>query len=234
MFPTLKLQIESAWDLHCLNSSLEFLRRWPAQSSQYFARLRPDYEDYVTRVSTPDMAISLELAGLLLFLAETVRPARILDLGSGFSSFVLRQVRGASVLSVDDDANWLNRTSEYLREKNCENLNLALWSDLVQLSPEPFDLIFHDLALVEQRRATLSQVLEWSKGWIVLDDGHKAGYITDIRTCPRNFYSLRRLAMDMPLARFPFLGPPKWVRIAPPMGKFYPKYYVRGMMPRHH
>ena len=180
------------------------------------------------------MAVSLELASFLLFLAETVHPARILDLGSGFSSFVLRQVRGASVLSVDDDANWLERTSEYLREKKCEDSNLALWNEVVQRSPEPYDLIFHDLALVEQRRATLPRVLEWSKGWIVLDDGHKAGYMTDIRTCPRNFYSLRRLAMDMPLARFPFLGPPTWVRMAPPLGKLYPKYYVRGMIRRPH
>ena len=50
--------------------------------------LKPFYEEYIQIVSTPDMAISLETACFLFIFSDLISASKILDLGSGFSSFV--------------------------------------------------------------------------------------------------------------------------------------------------
>ena len=63
--------------------------------------LRDPHEEFVSRVSSPDMAISLEAAAFLRALCEGLRPRRVLDLGSGFSfrSFFERASRPTTALS---------------------------------------------------------------------------------------------------------------------------------------
>ena len=48
------------------------------------------YDKYVSEISTPGMAISLESSLTILSLLEYFKPKSILDLGSGFSSFLFR------------------------------------------------------------------------------------------------------------------------------------------------
>jgi hypothetical protein len=63
------------------------------------------------------MSVSVELAVFLDVLCRLIEPDRILDLGSGFSSFVLRRhlasrdVGVHSVIwSIDDSPEWLEQT----------------------------------------------------------------------------------------------------------------------------
>ena len=85
-------------------------------------RLRPVFDEYVTSVSVPMAALSLETSALATVLCEITRPHRILDLGSGFSSYVFRRYAAtaspqAEVWSIDDSPHWLEKTRGFLASK---------------------------------------------------------------------------------------------------------------------
>jgi predicted O-methyltransferase YrrM len=170
------------------NRAREAWERWDAERAgaghvpqlhenvRYRSFLRPTYLDYVSRVSWADHAVSLETAACLLQLCETFRPERVLDTGSGYSSYVLRRYareHGATVVSVDTDVAWLGRTAEFLEDMGLEAEGLATWEDFRSTRPEPFGLVFHDIegAL---RVPTMEQVVRLATpaGLVVFDDVH--------------------------------------------------------------
>src|SRR5213078_4518044 len=120
------------------------------------ARIRDVYNDYVGGVSAPDMAVSLEAAATLLVLGEGLHPARVLDLGSGFSSFDLRTAAPrADVWSVDDNAEWLERTKAFLRSQGVADKRCELWQTLDPAFAGIFDLVLYDLGSMATRAACL-------------------------------------------------------------------------------
>jgi predicted O-methyltransferase YrrM len=141
--------------------------------------LAPLHEAYVEDVSTPDYAISLPLAAFLLVLCRRRRPARLLDLGSGFSSFVLRMYQAGApgrpeVWSVDDDDAWLERTAGYLRERGLGTDHLMGLDTFRRSATGSFDLVLHDLGAIDSpaRAALLPTALELTapSGVVVIDD----------------------------------------------------------------
>lgn len=83
--------------------------------------LKPYYEEYTFDVSQEDMAISLELATFLQIFCDIMKPKHILDLGSGFSSFVFRRYKATSqikpiVWSVDDSQERILKNPPLLEE----------------------------------------------------------------------------------------------------------------------
>ena len=149
------------------------------------ALLLSAYEDYVSRVSAPDHAISLESAAYLYALCEFLEPSSILDLGSGFSSFAFRTWAAdrpdVSILTVDDDAVWLERTRSFVSSSGLATENFGLWSEYQRHPSPPVDFVFHDLGSMSTRLRTLPFVLNQSRagGIIVLDDMHKEEYAPD-------------------------------------------------------
>lgn len=146
--------------------------------------LREAYIDYTSNVSPSNMATSLQAAALLSRLCEMLKPTRILDLGTGFSSFVFanyaRTHRETVVWSVDDDSTWLGKTADFLEAKGLPRQNLVLWSELSSVvTPESVDLVFHDLGSMAVRLATLPAVLRYAAphAVVVLDDLHKEEYL---------------------------------------------------------
>jgi hypothetical protein len=154
------------------------------------AKVDPDgliedaYRDYVTSISTADKAVSLELASLLWFILKTTKPRLVIDLGSGFSSFLFRhyQSRRAKageecrVFSCDDNEYWLERTANFLHKKNLSASGLMLWDRfLAEHSHERPDLILHDLGNMPVRIKTLPQVLNLCTDHTIaiIDDVHK-------------------------------------------------------------
>ena len=137
------------------------------------------YSRYVANVSPAAYAISRPLAGFLWRLAVERRPRRMLDLGSGFSSYVFRRYAAEAgagagrteVWSVDDDHTWLSRTRDFLASEGLESRNLLHWSDLGSLTGD-FDLVLHDLGTVASRLTTVHAALgRVSRGGaLVLDD----------------------------------------------------------------
>ena len=97
------------------------------------ARLEPIYTLYVNTVSSFQMALSLESAALVWALCDERRPAKIVDLGSGFSSFVLRHWakvsgREVEVWSVDDDAEWLQKSKEFCASTGVSTEKFSTWA----------------------------------------------------------------------------------------------------------
>jgi hypothetical protein len=170
-------------------------------------RLRPYYEEYVTRISRYDYAISLELAGFLLALCYTWRPSRLLDLGSGFSSFVFRLYKKennpeAIVWSVDDSSVWLGKTRDFLAQQGLSVGNLSMWPSFLGQKPAAFDMILHDLDGIPTREQVFPVVLGLAAqgGAVVVDDMHMYDHRVHMRqvlaTAKLKYYSASFFTKD--------------------------------------
>lgn len=169
----------SAADVLPAQSLLHDLQNSAEQSMR---ELAPLYKHYITTVSSSVWAVSLESAAVLDALCRLTEPRAVVDLGSGFSSAVLRRyARSADhdcvVHSVDDDAQWLARSGEFLRSLELPDEGLVLWENRDQLL-DGYDIVFHDMGSMALREESLGFVLAHraTKGMIVLDDMHKTPY----------------------------------------------------------
>ncbi|MCE7863101.1 MAG: hypothetical protein DYG99_06115 [Bacteroidetes bacterium CHB5] len=148
--------------------------------------LKPYYDYYIAHVSKADMAMSLELAALVYALCVKKELKNLLDLGSGFSSFVYRLYAsthsGVRVVSVDDDAQWLEKTRMYLHEQNLSDTRLITLEQFLEEPISGFDCVLHDLNFVEVRINYLPQVLAATAhaGVLILDDVHKPDYLHQV------------------------------------------------------
>tara|TARA_R110000868_G_scaffold82598_1_gene233166 strand:- start:1844 stop:2929 length:1086 start_codon:yes stop_codon:yes gene_type:complete len=136
---------------------------------------------YVETVSNLSMAGSLQTCAYLAWLVATRKPARILDLGSGISSAVLR-LSGAEVVSVDDDEGWMDRTRAFLSEWEIDDSNLIALDDLEAFDagqPGRYGLVFHDLGGGETRNRLTDYAFQMvaDDGVIVLDDAHHPSHL---------------------------------------------------------
>ena len=173
-------------------------------------RIATEHDDYTRNISSEKMALSLNCATLLGYLVQETKPPRILDLGSGFSSYVLRRFSaeyGGVVFSVDDNKDWLEKTRFYLEAKGTSSINLEYWDDFIQRlkgcsDKEQFDLVFHDLGSMETRKDTLAFVVGLAKpgGIVILDDMHKSHYFKFVEgflsANPMQYAHLEKLLLD--------------------------------------
>lgn len=170
--------------------------------------LREPYLRYTTTVSTPVAAISLELASLLFFLCERHKPRVILDLGSGFSSYVFRKWQrqsgaNSTVFTVDGDANWLARTRLFLEEENLPTENMLEWSSFLQTNRAiKADLILHDIFHEAMRAETLTDLMGFMNPgtFLIVDDMQKA-FIRQaaeafVREYGLSYFDLTPVSMD--------------------------------------
>lgn len=155
---------------------------------------------YVSTISTDAMALSLETAALLKVLAETVHVGCAADLGSGYSSFVLRDSlpTGSSCRSVDDSEHWLSQTGAYLIEMGLGSENLVTWAEF-SATHEKYDLVFHDLGSTHSLRQDALPVVMDSVakgGWLILDDVHNTRYRKAVKAAISTDFELFRLAWE--------------------------------------
>ncbi len=179
----------------------------PADIARARADLQPAYNRYVHEVSRADMAASLELSAFLLAWCRVEKPKRLLDLGSGFSSYVFRlyasQTVGVYVCSVDDDVRWLDRTRRFLSDYPLTPDGLVPLADFLEKpSPKHFDLIVHDLNFVEVRIRYIDWVVGLAKkgSIIIFDDVHKPDYritlLRKLRSHRVRVYTLEPVTRD--------------------------------------
>jgi predicted O-methyltransferase YrrM len=183
-----------------LGNDLKYAQREAANA------LAAPYSRYVTTISTRQMAGSLESMALLTVLCERYRPCRILDLGSGFSTYVFCQyaeaVEGVLVRSIDDSAAWLSRTSGFLREEGLAQPRFGGLDDLLSLEDKEFDLVFYDLAVPSARGFWLSRILRSVAvgGLLVVDDLHFDAYrmevANEVSAAGLRLFSLRAVTLD--------------------------------------
>ena len=142
----------------------------------YHDRLWPAYKEYCTTVSPRGMAISIETAAYLWWLCDHEEATRVVDLGSGFTSYVLREYaahagRDVIVMSVDDNESWLDKTGMFLHSvgHSADGLYLA---DEWRNTTGRFDVIIHDFssgAIREEWMTVAADRLE-DGGVIIFDD----------------------------------------------------------------
>jgi predicted O-methyltransferase YrrM len=194
-------------DAKFLTQKYPELRAYETLCRVELSKIRPEYESYITQISTVGHAVSWEAVQLLFVLAKSIKPKRILDLGSGFSSFALRHFstyvqNGVEIYSVDDNEEWLQKTYGFLKSHDLPTDNLFLWPDFKLSDQDDFDLIFHDLGRMELRVESLPFVLSLQSpaGIVVLDDMHKKPYRTMIKQEIENknlsLHSARKFTLD--------------------------------------
>jgi len=161
----------------------DFVELHAGRQNEFRDRIFPYYDEYIHGVSSEIMSVSLELCLFLLSLCEFRRPGRILDLGSGFSSFLFRfYAAGADpepeVWSVDDSTEWLEKTRSYLARNDLPVSNLLTWDAFISRDAGRFDLVLYDLGGFDFRRDSFSRVLESAgrEAFLVVDDMHAAEY----------------------------------------------------------
>ena len=159
-----------------------------------FDSLKIEHNIYIKQISSVDMAMSLELANFIMNFCIEYKPKYLLDLGSGFSSFVFRLYQnnfkemGVIVYSVDDDINWLVKTKDYLINKR---LNIDYLFDLEEFKNfnlrEYFDLILLDLNFVDVRKdyLTFSMNLLSKNGLLIVDDVHKVEFLREVKNATK-------------------------------------------------
>ncbi|MFZ1808153.1 MAG: methyltransferase domain-containing protein [Cyclobacteriaceae bacterium] len=146
-------------------------------------RLQPYYEHYIESVSRADMAASVELAAFMFSICKINQFTKVLDMGSGLSSFVFRlyakETSGVRVFSVDDDVEWLDKTKDFLRHYELDIDNIFTLDHFLKSDETKFDCILHDLNFAEVRINYIEQLMSMVKsgGLVVFDDVHKPDYL---------------------------------------------------------
>lgn len=133
--------------------------------------IKDAYLRYIKEVSDQQWVISWELCVYLDKLLRSLKPKTILDLGSGFSSFLFR-FTNAKVITIDTDPQWLEKTKKFLEQYELPTDNMFLLKD-ADLSGQ-YDLTLLDIGLAERDRVELFSRI--NSKVLILDDMHIAEY----------------------------------------------------------
>ncbi len=204
--------------------ALEALAPGLRESLEAVDRLVPDlaasHARYVAEAeTTPVMAASLELSRFLIAWCSTVQPLRIVDLGSGFTSYALRrwaETEGAGskeLLSVDDEVEWLGRSREFSARSGLDSEGFLTWGEFEGLAGARagFDLVVNDFSSVRRRAELTDRVFGLVRrgGAVLCDDIQKARLWRAARQAARrqhfDGYSLRTYTLDR-IGRFAWIG----------------------------
>ncbi len=171
-------------------------------------QLRGRYEQYTNFVSNPGNALSLKSSAFLFALCRKLRPARVLDLGSGFTSYVTRTYQSessspVSIVSVDDSQEWLERTGDYLDRVGLSTEGLINLSDFEKSGLGAFDVTLYDLGSMETRLRWLPHALSCvqpDSGIAIIDDCHFGDFLAEAESQVRDLggrtHDISRLTRD--------------------------------------
>lgn len=155
------------------------------------------YEQYIdprSGISTPAMAASLELCQYIFNLCEQRQYKKIIDLGSGITSFTLRYYQSlydnVIVYSVDDNNDWLQRTKDFVISHGLNSENFICGIDNILESD--FDLVVHDYGYMNVRTKNLESAISLCKsdGVIYCDDCHKSIYYDYVKQIAGNTFNV--------------------------------------------
>jgi predicted O-methyltransferase YrrM len=143
-----------------------------------WARLLPVYRRFVAHVAPPSSSMSLEVAGFLADLCEQRRPARILEVGTGFATAVLRRLGEPAswqpeIVSADDDPERLARTRRFLAEESLPPAGLVSWDEFCSARESGFDLVVHELGAGSGAPLAVALDCMTSGGLLLLDGAHR-------------------------------------------------------------
>lgn len=166
--------------------------------------LREAHGRYLARGPTdPAMTASLPFADVVGAWCRALRPRTIAELGSGFSSWVVRRwsPAGAEVVSVDDDPVWLERSRAFVREEGLPEGEFVPW-EAFRGRGGTHDLVVWDFGDVRTRAAATPGAADRVApgGALLFDDVHKHRLWKRARRLARRpeveGYSLHALTLD--------------------------------------
>jgi len=146
--------------------------------------IKKQYKIYTSTISTKDMAISYELSKFIWDMINKNKYINILDLGSGFSSFVFRYYqktnapKNCKVTSVDTSIEWLTYSNKFLSNNDLNLENIFTFEEFKKLPHDDYDFILYDLGRMITRAENLEYVLNFAneKTPVIIDDVHKKDY----------------------------------------------------------
>jgi predicted O-methyltransferase YrrM len=168
--------------------------------------LRALYDRYVTDISNWEWAVSWPTVRVLDALCTALRPKKVLDLGSGFSTYVVcnwarRNGADTEVVSVDTSDEWLEKTRAFLTREGLQ-AQLIPARDIDSLPDRSFELAFDDIGRTEERANVIPTIIRVMApgGVVVLDDMNVRGYRSEVRTqlvaAHWDLYSARPFTFD--------------------------------------
>ncbi len=160
------------------------------------------YNEYVPAVSRADYAMSLEQARYLWQLCEERKPRRLVDFGTGFSSFILRswaKANGAEHWGVDTNEDWRSKTMLFLINHDLDYRHIVMWDKALEWKPGEFDLAYFDCSEIIARSWYLRRALDMVApgGVMVVDDTNHQHY-RDVVTEHASYARYRCKWLDMP------------------------------------
>ena len=163
-------------------------------------------EYYIKNVSGGNHPISMELSRYLYDLCWKRRPKKILDRGSGFSSFLFRKYafdihscpslmsidrrRGLDIYTVDNKKEWLDKAKEFVEYCGLKAYNFYIWPEFLKQNHDErkYDLILEDFYF-PVRPKSLPKIIELlaPNGYLILDDAHIISYKDAIYKAEKRF-----------------------------------------------
>jgi hypothetical protein len=169
--------------------------------------LEPTYSRYVKEVSDPAWAASIQLGAFLWHVSRVTEPTSILELGSGFTSYVFRRYAeehgGVTVLSADNSEEWLRKTAEFLSDVGSRDDGLILLDNLDEVAVERgYGLVFNDvLGTLRADMTAAAMRFRSPEGIVVVDDAHREPDRWSVFKCARHdgleVYDLRPWTIDV-------------------------------------
>ena len=160
-------------------------------------KLEKPHRDYIANYSAPLISMSLKRGVFFLYLCQVLQPKKILDLGTGFSSYVFRlfagENPGTDVISVDESGYWLRETTQYLSVYGLNTGGMISWEEYNKRRDDmQFDLVFVDIGDCKFRLGILPELIS-----SMIDEYHVPFYRIGVnRMCNdmgAGIYSLRKM-----------------------------------------
>lgn len=208
---TIKKIIRSMIDRKRIQKRYPYLQKnFLEKKDDYKLKLLPFYKRYITEVSNEVMAASLELMIFCIVVCDMIKPKKILDLGSGFSSFVFRFLPSLlndelrpEIWSVDDSQEWLNKTKLFLTSNDIMNCDhMITWEELTKEDSYLFDFVLYDIGGFPFRIGVFEQAIKFvnENGIMIIDDMHSAEFGLFSQKVLKNkgisFFDLRYYTLD--------------------------------------
>lgn len=164
------------------------------KESEYSDELTERYIDYTTNVSDTIMPASMRCCVFLICMYEVLQPERVLDLGSGFSSYALRYFKdkfswNTEIYSIDNYDWWLGKTIDFCTQNEVDTNHFYIWKQIKDMEI-PFELIFVDIEFRERRLKYFDPVYKRflaDKTFMLLDDMHMAVLRTKARSMENRY-----------------------------------------------
>ena len=192
-------------DWNALVKRIPQLIDYPLVSPTIEQHLRPAYNEYVSGVSSPLISLSLNRAAFCFLLSKAVGARKILDLGSGFSTYTFKRYcteYTGDIISVDDSKQWLKITADFLASHQLNTEGLMTLTDFINdkcLTRYPFDLCLLDIGDFSLRQQLLPELINAARmnnAVLVVDDFHVGAYRSFVfETCKKfgvHIYSARK------------------------------------------